>query len=290
MIVDGTGVDRQGLHLLEHVGIIGLVMIGLGALVALWLTRRLVAPINAVSQAIAQDDPAETRHFRILTGLPQEIQPLVRVLGDFRKRLNAVREHEQRMIAGLAHELRTPLATMRVHLELSASKESLEVVALCLRELSMAQGRTNALFQLARLESGREHGRHIPVSLIELIADAWAQGTAVAGNQGRTLEVDVPADLELLGDPDLLATVFVNLLGNALRHGGLGAVWVHAWRLVDRAVVQVSNPVADHPDRSGAGLGLALVTAITRAQGAACVVREAEGVYVVELEWPARWG
>ena len=134
----------------------------------------------------------------------------------------------RQFVADASHELRTPLASIRGYAELI--RRSGDAVP---PDIAFAMGRVEAesarmttlvedLLLLARLDAGRRRV-HEPVDLSRLIADAVSDAH-VAGGDHRWL-LDVPAEpITVLGDPDQLHQVVINLLNNARTHTPPGTV------------------------------------------------------------------
>ena len=183
---------------------------------------------------------------------------------------------QRNLVADAAHELRSPLASMRVQLDVAQAHPSLSVASDLAAELSPEIDRLtrliNDLLLLGRLEGGGGADRE-PLDLTEL---AGAEGPAVV----------VP------GDRDSVERLVRNLVDNARDHGETVRVSVH--RDGALAVLEVDDdgpgiPAADRErvfdrwtrldtarDRStgGSGLGLALVREIAVAHGGAAVITD----------------
>ncbi|PJF08821.1 histidine kinase dimerization/phospho-acceptor domain-containing protein [Pseudorhodobacter sp. MZDSW-24AT] len=233
----------------------------------LWGLRGIVAgataPVARLAQAVAARAPDDGAPSGV-TDTPQEMQPLVQALDAYLARISDLRQSERAFIANAAHELRTPLATMRNRLTLSSDAQAQAAIS----TLDALTRRVERLLQLSRLEAGLGLGRG-PADLLQilrLLRDDLGPGA-------RDLIWLDDGDLDALpvaADPDALAILLRNLIENALDHGS-GTVRItlgHAGDLV------LENP-ADHPrlpanrhspgtvSRSalsrGAGLGLTII-------------------------------
>ena len=146
------------------------------------------------------------------------------LLGQVERRLRQLERTRKTMVADIAHELRTPLATVRARLENAlADARSLppETVAVMHDELSRMSRLVHDLNQLALAESG-----HLPLTrswfslreLVERLAEAIRPAAEEAGVT-LTLEPEgAPAPLLLYADRTRLEQVLLNLLDNAVRH------------------------------------------------------------------------
>ena len=196
------------------------------------------------------------------------------------------------MLGDLAHELRTPLATLTTHLEVQAT----EGIPSEARAASLALARVEALrmrrlvrdmLALGRLEAGGALDLR-PVDAYGLAEEALARLRPAAEEAGLRLDLAAEGELPRVeADPDALLRVISNLLDNAIRHGGAGG-WVRLSlaREGDGLRCQVDDGGAGIPaeelprvtqrfqrgaasaETLGSGLGLAMVVEILRRHGA----------------------
>ncbi len=191
----------------------------------------------------------------------------------------------------IAHALRTPLGRLRQKLEVARATSG--VNSKCAKTIDAALDETDnildtfsALLRIAQIESGtRTAGfREIDISkLFESVSEAFS---AVAEDEGKTLNARIAPSIRFWGDGDLLSEMLANLLDNAIRHTPRGA---HIdVSLVNHGSQLVASVADDGPgvpsseqerifrrfyrlDRSirtaGTGLGLSLVAAVAELHG-----------------------
>jgi len=227
--------------------------------------------------------------------------------------LQASREQQRTMVAGIAHELRTPLANIRGYLE--ALKDGVlkpdQALFLSLHEEAMLQQRLiDDLQELAQAESGTMLYHRASLDVAELLSMSRTAHTAAAESRGITLEVYVYQRPTVDGDADRLRQVVGNLVTNALRATPRGGtVRLRATGSGDEVTIAVSDTghgiaKADLPhvfDRfwradnarsratGGSGLGLAIAREIVAAHGGTIAVESEVGVgttFTVRLPHP----
>lgn len=264
------------------------------ALTLLWfaLTRGL-SPLANLQQHIRSrrsDDlsPIDPR------GVPEEISPLVRSLNDMLARLAQSIAVQKRFIADAAHQMKTPLAGMRMQSELAMRQSDRNEIQRSLEQLSKssesATRMVNQLLALARAENQSSHTT--PVETIELcglarsVVQDWVQG---ALSRHLDLGFEEPGHpLLVQGNPTMLRELLNNLIDNALRYTQeRGSVTVRLRSDHERALaimeVEDNGPGIAPAERShvferfyrvlgtqveGSGLGLAIVREIAQKHGA----------------------
>ena len=197
----------------------------------------------------------------------------------------ALDDARTRFVANAAHELRTPLATLRTVAGLLGSRRAemseadvAECCDLLERQGANLDALVDDLLDLSRLQAAR------PDALRAVAVDHWVDRAldVALPPDGVTVTRSLDAGLCVLADPDRLNRALVNLLVNAYRHGG-PTVTVRAERDGDTAVVVVVEDDGDgvpeallpdlfepftRSDRSlGSGLGLAITRALVEQAG-----------------------
>ncbi|MFE0801189.1 sensor histidine kinase, partial [Streptomyces sp. NPDC058834] len=212
-----------------------------------------------------------------------------------------------------SHELLTPLATTRAILQMAdggTSKEEFAELVPMLRETN--ERNIRVVRELLRLAAAEQETHHTePVDMAELAEQAVAdQRTgAGAGDVVITFTIDTLEPCDVRGSETLLRQLVVNLLDNARTHNVPGGtVDVRVDRVADAIVLEVANtgpPIALEvvdrlfepfyrarprvaSDRSGHGLGLAIVRTIVRGHHGAVTARaRATGGLFLRVELPA---
>lgn len=270
------------------------------------MTRRLVTPIRSAADAVRRIasgcydvklDPGKHQ--------PKEIAELLEAFADMAERL---REHEalrRQLLAGVTHELRTPITSVSGLLQ--AVRDKVVTGEEAEQFLHNAMKHTDRLQKLVEdlLEFNRFSAQEITVrlthadlsALVGEIAQRWydGQGTAAAG-LSMSLEADEEEDWSLQTDPDRVEQMLVNLLNNAreeMREGG--TIRIVLARQGDAFLVHVADTGSGIPEGEqphlfepyfrgerkkrhvrGLGLGLSFSRLIARSLGGDLVLAKSD--------------
>ncbi|WBY01649.1 ATP-binding protein [Ramlibacter tataouinensis] len=274
---------------------------GLLALIALLLAlalRRGLAPLSAAAQDVAALS-VEALHPIELRGHPRELHPLVSAVNDLMVRLGSALSVQRHFVADAAHELRTPIAALRLQLQLLERAADAGQRRIALAELGAgidrAQHMVAQLLQLSRLGPEAPALQPGPVVLGELVREAVARFSARADAAGIDLGAEVAGAPVVQGDAAQLASLLDNLVDNALRHTPQGGrVDVRTDAPQGRPCLEVCDtghgiPIAERErvfDRFyrgagqqgvGTGLGLAIVRAVADSHHADVALADAPG-------------
>jgi signal transduction histidine kinase len=237
------------------------------------------------------------------TGIPRdlpvppardEVRSLAVTLNDMLSRLADAQQRQRTLVSDTAHELRSPIASIRAQLEVALdhpdgldwAETARDVHADTLRLARLAED----LLLLARLDEQRI--RHSPVDLAAVCGSVAAR----YGAARVPVRADAPSPCVVTGDPDALSRLLVNLLDNAVRHAA-SSVSVSAGAQDGCAVLVVADDgpgiPAEDTERafgrfsrlddarsrdgsvSGSGLGLAIVRATAEAHGGSVTLEDA---------------
>lgn len=234
-------------------------------------------------------------------GAPAEVQPLVRAMNDLLLRLSAALAAQQRFIADAAHQLRTPVAALKMQAELATRQVRDGEAAATLQQLHTAADHAarlvGQLLTLARAEPGSYRSvMRQPVALMSLARDVSGEWVPRALSRGIDLGFDdasVPA--EISADPFLIHEMLNNLIDNAIQYTPAGGrVTVRVRPRDGRATLEVEDdgpgiPVEEREKiferfyrmpggaPEGCGLGLAIVREIAQGHQATVAVQPGSG-------------
>lgn len=244
---------------------------------ALWLQRRLHRPLArvvAAAEAVARDE----RPPALSEDGPLEIATLGRSFNRLVRSLSDAEQERGVMLAGISHDLRTPLTKLRLYVELLPPATEAELREGMVRGIDQIDEAVGQFLDFARPE-GAEPDQ--PLFLHALGQEvAWD----LAGPQ-HAVTLDLPPVPPVLGRPRALRRVLSNLLGNAWRHGQApvslhtgqadGGVWIEVRDqgpgIAAADAQRLRQPfVRGETARGGApgtGLGLAIVERIAQLHG-----------------------
>jgi signal transduction histidine kinase len=276
--------------------------VGLAALGLTWVVARsTVRPLAELRDAAAALG-AGALDRRVREEGPAEVVALARSFNALAARLQDQHALRQHLTSDVAHELRTPLTALLCRLESVVDGVAADPAKACrdLRDDVWHLSRlVDDLQDLALAEARELRLARVPVRVSSVVNGALlATGLAEAGR----VAVAVPDDLDVIGDPDRVRQVLVNLVSNARRHAPADArITISARPVGEQTHLDVHNtgstlPV-DASDRiferfyrvdpsrqretGGTGLGLAIVRQLVEAQGGRVWARnEADGVTV----------
>jgi two-component system osmolarity sensor histidine kinase EnvZ len=250
----------------------------LAVLAAGWLARRIVAPLERLDAAAALLGRGERPAMLPETG-PRELATLAQRVNALGREVHELLDGRTTLLAGLSHDLRTPLARMRLAIEMLSRRPDPALIERLERDVEEMNRLVGDMLELAR-GLGREARRELDVGelLEELAGSAREAGTNVTVAAGPCRVTAAPMALRrLLG----------NLLSNAQRYGDARTVELLAKSdggsvrigVLDRgpgipqdqmeAVFRPFHRVdaSRSPGTGGSGLGLAIVRQLAQANG-----------------------
>ncbi len=288
-------------------------LLGLG--LALWLSRRTLNhelnPLDELRHAITNRTPDYLNAIE-LPSPRVELAPVVSELNHLLDRVTTSIERERRFLADAAHELRTPLAVLKLQAENAINANASAEQRLHLERLISGVDRSTRVVEqlllLARLDANAVPFTPQMVALDEIARDTLAQLAPLA--HARRQELGLSHDgISLItpGEPSLLGALLRNLVENALRHTSEGGeVDVSLYEEKGNVILQVRdngpgidpNHLGDITERfvrshsqdtQGTGLGLAIAAHIANLHHAMLhLANHPDGGLIVTLTFPAR--
>jgi signal transduction histidine kinase len=265
-------------------GIVGLLMLVIGSVLAIRLAERILAPVRLVTRTARSISDTDLSK-RIPVRGYDEISELSATFNDMLERLDAAFATQRRFVDDAGHELRTPITVIRGHLELMGddAEDRRRTLELVTDELERMTRMVEDLLTLARTEQP-DFIRARPADLDELTIRMLQNARGLAPRDWR---LDGTAEGRATIDEQRLMQAVLQLAANAVRHTGDGDVVSVGSELRDGRVrfwVRDSGSGVRPEDREriferfyrgrsgnrrsdGAGLGLSIVQGIAEAHG-----------------------
>jgi two-component system OmpR family sensor kinase len=279
-------------------------------LVVWWVVSRSLAPVARVRGQVASrqaDDLSPVNE----SGLPEEVRPLVHELNLLFDRVRRAFEAQKHFVADAAHELRSPLAALKLQVQSLQRAPDDATRELATARLAAGIDRATRLVEqmlaLARHEASAAAGAGAePVNLREIARLAISDAVAAAQARGIDIGMARADAAEVRGQAEALRTLLRNLLDNAVKYtpeGGRVDVGIAASADGTELSVEDSGPglpaeerarVLDRfyrsgePQAPGSGLGLAIVKSIADLHGATLAIDRSAGLggLLVSVRFP----
>jgi signal transduction histidine kinase len=259
-------------------------IVGLAVLAAIVLGRRLARPLERLAAAARRLGEGDFAIRAPRAGV-RELDDVALALDASADRLDDLVNRERAFSTDASHQLRTPLAALRIELEALQLRgaDSPELDA-ALAQVDRLQGTVDTLLAVAR-DRPRSGGLTRLRSLLDDTESRW-RGPLAAEGRPLHVRLDDPAFAAPVSASVLREIVDV-LLDNAMRHGG-GAVSLHARRAGESVALDVADegagPALDadrlfarrHGSPGGHGIGLALARSLAEAEGGRLLLTRAQ--------------
>lgn len=300
-------------HLMAGLAILSASVVGATALAGLLVLTwtRHVGRIEAAFAAAGGDDLP-----RLVATGERELDRIVSAMNDAGRRLaqshdrtralsRQVAEAERlaaigRVTAGIAHEIRNPIAAMRLKAESAlrgGDERKVQALALVIAQVD----RLDVLVRRLLTAAERDPPRRELTALAPFLADCAEAHRPAAGGRGLALAVAAEAEAAWF-DPAQIRRALDNLLANALAAATSGTVTLAAAIVEDRLVLSVADEGEGPPEAigatlfepfvtgrpEGAGLGLSIVREIARAHGGTALLARHDGTTTFRIEIPWR--
>jgi two-component system, OmpR family, sensor histidine kinase TctE len=300
--------QRLATEIIKGVIVPQFVVLPLAVLLVWFALARGIKPLNELQQRIRQRESHDLSPLAE-RDVPEEVAPLVSAINDLLGRLDDSMSSQKHFLADAAHQLKTPLAGLRMQAELAqreidAGEHDPKALKRSLQHIAHASERAahmvNQLLAMARAEAKHLSRPDESVDLAELARETVRDFVPKAMDKRIDLGYEGPENAQalrgtLLGQPLLVRELIRNLVDNALQYtpaGGTVTARVMNDPFGQVVVLQVEDtgPGIPEAERSlvlqpfyralgtnvdGSGLGLAIVAEIVQQQGAEMTIADA---------------
>lgn len=251
-----------------------------------WLAVRIaLRPWRRFSREIESRGPADLAPLQFGSRY-RELRPVSVAVNALLERMRASLARERDFIADAAHELRTPLAAMRVNVEAlqghRVDERDRELLAGLVRSGERASRLVGQLLGLMRSDAQRPGVVMAPLAFAALVQDRLALLSGLAGRRDVELELRAEGDCCLHGEREGLTSLVDNLVENAIKYSPAGSVVVVGVSASAAGILFCVEDAGDGipealrervfdrffraPDQAqpGSGLGLAIVKAVAQ--------------------------
>ncbi|OWK32543.1 sensor histidine kinase [Sphingomonas mucosissima] len=251
----------------------------------LWITRRLSRPLRGLADAARTFTPRKEIPALAVEG-PTDVRDVIVAFNGLAQRVTAMLDEKDRMLGAIGHDLRTPLAALRVRIESVEDEQDRARMAETIAEMSRT---LDDILSLARL--GRPSERITEVDLTALV-DAVVEDFR---DLGAEVVFEEAERIRLHLRPTLFRRAVRNLIENALKYAGHAEVTIVAEPtqirvcvadrgpgIPEEALTAVFDPftrleVSRSRETGGIGLGLALAQAIVHDAGGTITLSNRSG-------------
>jgi len=259
------------------------ILISVIVAVVLVVVQRVTQPVRRLSEDLSKRTEDDLTPIAALD-LPREMQPLTEATNQVMARLQHLLDHQKRFVRDAAHQLRTPLAVLKVQVQ-SARRGDMEPIA-ALQEIEHTVDRAttlaNQMLSLAKVEQLKQQQDYATLDWADLVRGLALEMSALIAEKDIDFEL-VTQPCTVLAHEWMLRELARNLLHNAIRHTpGRGTLSVHVTADGDMATLTISDsgqgipdslyqrlfqPFATANSRSGTGLGLTIAREIVMSLG-----------------------
>ena len=287
LVAHPTDVITRSLNSLIKILIFLILAVGIPAGLAGYLiARAALMPLSKLKQRLDEVSSTNLNQSLPNPGTRDEIEHLTATFNSMLARLDESFNRERRFIGDVAHELKTPLATLKSSIEVALSKkrdcEELEsTLSGNLDVVDRLSSTINDVLDLAMSQSGEIESQFVHVNLSELINEAEEMLKNLATSKKIRVLSEIEDEIYVRGSPKKLFRAIYNLADNAVKYTPVhGKIALSLRRVKESAAFEISNtgrgisqkdlPLVfkrfyrtdvDTPD-AGSGLGLSICKSI----------------------------
>jgi two-component system sensor histidine kinase BaeS len=296
-------IERANRFLLISLIVLG----GLAIFLSILFSRRLTDPIKKLTAAASSIADGNLKSRVVISGR-DEIATLSKAFNRMAHSLEIQETLRKKLTSNIAHELRTPISSIRGSLEgmidglIPVNNEQLQSLY---DEAGRLKSIVEGIEDLSRAEASSITIRKRRFDLKPFLHNIIGRYSRMFMDKGVSIELQCESGLTADADPDSISQIIVNLLSNALRATEKGGnVWVRAFKSSDSVVIEVADNGCGIKDEDlpfiferfykaaegGLGLGLTIVKELVEAHNGKIEVKSKYGkgsVFTIFLPLPS---
>lgn len=274
------------------------------------LSRRTVRKIERINQATRSIMSGDLSRRMPVTDRNDDFDQVADNLNQMLDRIQTLMEDIRRVSDNIAHDLRTPLARLRQHLEEARQEEdpnsrSAANLESSIREADSLLATFNALLRIARIEAGQITAGFGSLDFRTLLDDVVEFYEPLAEEKSQQLSVELRDNIDTLGDRDLLFQALANVIENAIKYTPEdGHISISLARSGEQAVITIADNGPGIPETErervfrrfyrldqsrstvGNGLGLSMVSAIVGMHNGEITLMDNHPGLKIEMRFP----
>ncbi len=279
-------------ELIEISALYGLPLAVAAVIIGFALSHKSLRPIARLNEQLQTIRAPDLSRRIELPEADAEFRDLVRHINELLGRLDHAFTDMSEYAAKVAHELRTPLAILRLKVEQAGDRIPPELAEQLQTELHQLTHVVDQSLLIAKAEQGRLKLQPRSLDLAQLVLDVTEDFALLAQEDGRTVRLSPMAGGPVLADSKYTRQMLHNFFTNALKHGQ-GDIRVKLARQKDRLVLTITNwlrsPTSPQPEALGLGLRV-VETLLSLQPEVKCRRRRNPRGYAVRLSFPATSG
>jgi two-component system, OmpR family, sensor histidine kinase QseC len=264
-----------------------------------WAVRRALAPVNALASELKSRAADNLAPLGAGQPVPVDLAPLVGAINGLFTRVTVLLARERRFVADAAHELRTPLATLRAQWDVvrrsAAGAERARAESRLDAGIERMDRLVTQLLALSRADSADASMLNTPIDWPAIVERAMNDCLALAQRRHIELACEWPEEgqpaMPMHGDPHLMAVVLRNLLDNAVRYAPEGTAVTLRMGISQLQLDNAGEPLSAEQmaglgqrfartpgqHETGSGLGVSIVQRVAELHGLQLAFSTGEG-------------
>lgn len=252
-------------------------------------------PLQSLANLLSKREPHSVETIQ-LQETPTELKPVIQELNHLLQRVRDTVKREQRFIDAAAHEIRTPIAALQIHIQNAVNAHNDAERDKSLEEALKGLRRTTRLAEqlltFSRISGAVDHEVQTLLALDAICEEVIHAQTPIIEQQGQSIVLEASGDFVILAEQTKIERVIQNLIDNASKYGSPNGLITVSLKenngLIDLSVSNDGTPIPETEKEkifnpyyrvlgeksSGSGLGLAIVQEIANQYQASIKITE----------------